>query len=41
MPQLLKQMAQGMSFEEALKKEFVSPAERLERDWKRWLLRFF
>ena len=41
MPQLLKQMAQGMSFEEALKKEFVSPAERLERDWKRWLPRFF
>ena len=40
MPQLLKQVAQGVSFEEALKKEFVSPAERLERDWKRWLPRF-
>jgi hypothetical protein len=41
MPLLLQQMAQGVSFEEALKKEFVSPAERLERDWKRWLPRFF
>ncbi len=41
MPQLLKQVAQGVSFEEALKKEFKNPAERLERDWKRWLPRFF
>jgi tetratricopeptide (TPR) repeat protein len=41
MPQLLKQVAQGVTFEEALKKEFNSPAERLERDWKRWLPRFF
>jgi len=41
MPQLLKQMAQGVSFEEALEKEFKTPAERLERAWKRWLPRFF
>ena len=41
MPALLKQVAQGVSFEDALKKEFVSPAERLEKDWKRWLPRFF
>ena len=41
MPRLLKQMAQGASFEEALRQEFKSPAERLEKDWKRWLPRFF
>ncbi len=41
MPQLLKQVAQGVSFEEALEKEFKTPAERLEKDWKRWLIRFF
>ncbi len=41
MPQLLKQLAQGVSFEEALRQEFKSPAERLEKDWKRWLPRFF
>jgi hypothetical protein len=41
MPRLLKQMAQGVSFEEALEQEFKSPAERLEKDWKRWLPRFF
>ena len=41
MPELLKQVARGVSFEEALKKEFVSPAERLEQNWKRWLPRFF
>ena len=41
MPSLLKQLAQGVSFEEALKKEFSNPAERLEKDWKRWLPRFF
>ncbi len=40
-PRLLKQMAQGASFEEALKQEFKSTAERLEKDWKRWLPRFF
>ncbi len=40
-PRLLKQMAQGVSFEEALRQEFKSPAERLEKDWKRWLPRFF
>ena len=41
MPRLLKQMAQGASFEEALKQEFKSPAQRLEKEWKRWLPRFF
>jgi hypothetical protein len=41
MPQLLKQMAQGTSFEEALKQEFKNPPERLEKEWKRWLPRFF
>ncbi len=41
MPRLLKQMAQGASFEEALQQEFKSPSERLEKDWKRWLPRFF
>ncbi len=41
MPRLLKQMAQGVSFEEALEQEFKSPAKRLEKDWKRWLPRFF
>jgi hypothetical protein len=41
MPLLLKQVAQGATFEDALKKEFMSPAQRLERDWKRWLPRFF
>ena len=41
MPRLLKQMAQGVSFEEALQQEFKSSAERLEKDWKRWLPRFF
>jgi len=40
-PRLLKQMAQGVSFEEALRQEFKFPAERLEKDWKRWLPRFF
>jgi tetratricopeptide (TPR) repeat protein len=40
-PRLLTQMAQGASFEEALEQEFKSPAERLEKDWKRWLPRFF
>ncbi len=41
MPGLLKQMGQGISFEEALRREFKSSAERLEKDWKRWLPRFF
>ena len=41
MPRLLKQMAQGASFEEALEQEFKSSPERLEKDWKRWLPRFF
>ncbi len=41
MPPLLKQISQGVSFEEALEKEFKSPVERLEKDWKRWLPRFF
>ena len=41
MPRLLKQKSQGVSFEEALEKEFKSPAERLEKDWKLWLPRFF
>ena len=41
MPALLKQVAQGVPFEEALEKEFKSSAERLEKDWKRWLPRFF
>ena len=41
MPRLLKQMAQGASFEESLKQEFKSPAQRLEKDWKRWVPRFF
>ena len=41
MPRLLKQMAQGVSFEEALEQEFKSSAQRLEKDWKRWLPRFF
>jgi len=41
MPRLLKQISQGVSFEEALEKEFKSPAKRLEKDWKRWLPRFF
>ena len=41
MPRLLKQMAQGVSFEKALRQEFSFPVERLEQDWKRWLPRFF
>ncbi len=41
MPRLLKQISQGVSFEEALRREFKSSAERLEKDWKRWLPRFF
>ena len=40
-PRLLKQISQGVSFEEALEQEFKSPAQRLEKDWKRWLPRFF
>ena len=40
-PRLLQQVSQGVSFEEALEKEFKSSAQRLEKDWKRWLPRFF
>ena len=41
MPRLLNQVSQGVSFEEGLEKEFKSSAQRLEKDWKRWLPRFF
>ncbi len=41
MPRLLQQVSQGVSFEEGLEKEFKSSAQRLEKDWKRWLPRFF